>query len=61
MMRALFVMAMALTLFYSAGAGVSYAGCNIADNATLSGTAYTDYVMGIPSDDGRRTPDVISW
>ena len=54
LMKALFVMAMALTLVYSAGAGVSY--------AALSGPAYDDFVKGIPADSGHQTPDVMgSW
>ena len=54
LMKALFVMAMALTLVYSAGAGVSY--------AALSGPAYDDFVNGIPADSGHQTPDVMgSW
>ena len=53
-MRALFVTAMALTLFYGAGAGVSY--------AALSGPAYDDFINGIPADNGHQTPDVMgSW
>jgi hypothetical protein len=52
-------MAMALTLFYSAG--VSYADNKNAGNASLSGTFYDDYVGGVPADDGTRTPDAISW
>jgi hypothetical protein len=54
LMRALFVTAMALTLFYGAGAGVSY--------AALSGPAYDDFINGIPADNGHQTPDVMgSW
>jgi hypothetical protein len=61
LMRAFFVMAMALTLFYSAGAGVSHADSKNAGNPALSGTFYDDFVGGVPADDGTRTPDAISW
>ena len=54
LMKALFVMAMALTLVYSAGAGVSF--------AALSGPAYDDFVNGIPADNGPQIPAVMgTW
>ena len=49
-MKALFVMAMVLTL------GATYA------NAAVTGPAYTDFINGIPSAGAVNTPDVMgSW
>jgi hypothetical protein len=54
LMKALFVMGMALSLIYGAGAGFSY--------AALSGSAYDDFINGIPADNGHQTPAVMgSW
>ena len=58
-MKALFVMAMALTLVYSAGAGVSYA---IDKDAANGGPAYSDFVNGAPGFQDGQTPAVMgSW
>jgi hypothetical protein len=59
MMKVLFVTAMALTLVYSAGAGVSYASDK---GAGIGGPAYSDFVNGAPSFEDGRTPAVMgSW
>ena len=57
-MRVLFVTAMALTIVYSAGAGISFA-IDKADSAAPSVTAYSDFVNGFPTDNGNHTPDVM--